>query len=84
MKKRYVVRYFIEENLVSEEYFDDKNNAIETAEAFDCEAFNGANMEKYSLYVEARDTETWNILIWLNTDGERGTDYEDINVWDTT
>lgn len=82
MEKRYIVMYYIEDNVVYEEYFENKNDAIEAAKMFDCKAFHGVNPDEFSLYVEARDAETWDILIWLNTDGEMGSDFENIDVWD--
>ena len=79
---KYKVNYYIEDYVVDTDNTDDFAEACESALAMDCPEFNKTfaeeeklpEEERSSYYTEVRDAESGTLLIWFNTEGERGSD----------
>ena len=100
MDAKYKVKYYIEDEIVEEEDFDDIVKAMDAAVNLDCERFREFEPEEYhnvdfeddeeeeyedpSFYAEAIRVADNVILIWANSEGDRGSDAEDLDfdVWD--
>ena len=70
--KGYTVRYFIEDDVVGEENYCDKDKAITAAKSFDCVAFEECDTDEQSLCAEVIDKETNETIYWVNSEGEEG------------
>jgi len=70
----YSINYYTEDWIVRKDQEKDLEKACETACCMDIPEWEDIDPDETSLYVEVVDEDD-RILLWLNTEGERGSDY---------
>ena len=78
--ENYIVRYYIEDDVVARKHYSSKQEALDAVVELDCDAFE--DTEDCSLLAEAVRESDDKVILWANSEGDRGTDVDDIDPWD--